>query len=87
MLTHFNQKSGQIWPKGSLGTLFRPNLEGYRAVGPHPAPCGQVLGGFDTLRGHFELYCAIWGTLWNLCEDYGACEPLPSEGVREGTQA
>ena len=69
MLTHVNssvavseEKSGQIWPqKGPLGALFRPNLAGYRALGPHPAPCGQVLGGFDTLRGYFEFFLLYVG--------------------------
>ena len=64
MLTHVNpsvavceEKSGHIWPqKGPFGTLFMPNLAGYRALGPHPAPCGQVLGGFDTLRGYLPLH-------------------------------
>ena len=63
MLTHVNpsvavceQKSGQIWPqKGSLGTLFRPNLAGYRAVGPHPAPCGQSWEVFTHYEATFEI--------------------------------
>ena len=45
-------------PKGFLGTLFRSKLAGYRAVGHHPAPCGQyweVLTHYEaTLRGFFE---------------------------------
>ena len=45
----------QIWPQRALGTLFRPNLAGYRAVGPHPAPCGQSWEVLTHYEATFEL--------------------------------
>ena len=55
------ERSGQIWPKRVPWDPFQAKFGGILRFGPHPAPCGQVLGGFDTLRGYFELFLLYLG--------------------------
>ena len=55
----------------------------------------QYMGTLESLESLESLFMAMWGSLWNLCENYGgwgedvhytlgirvwtACEPLPAE--------
>ena len=53
MLTHGNPSVAVCEEKS--GQILRPNLAGYRAVGPHPAPCGQSWEVLTHYEATFEL--------------------------------
>ena len=77
MLTHVNpfvavceEKSGQLWPPNGPKGSFSAQIWWVTALWAPILRPVEVLRGFDTLRGYFEILIYVGDPL--LCEDYGA---------------